>query len=371
MNQLRVTEKASPTDSRQNNRALLLQHLFHDGEMSRADLSRVSGLTRMSVSDLVAELDSEGLLLDLGTRARSKVGKPPTLIALDDNARHVISLNLSDDHRVTGALLNLRGEILERQEAALRGQMGEDAANVALGLARDLKQASKVPVLGVGIGSPGVVNRNGVILEAPNLGWVNQALAGPFSHSLGVPTHVVNDANAATLAIHTFHEGGGKNMMLVLIGQGVGAGLIIDGALVQGDAFTAGEIGHIVMDEEGALCSCGRRGCLETLLSVSNLGKQLSAADVEQQQRLLRKAGRSLGAALTPIIAALGISAVALAGPAEFMADALCEEVRSTVERRTLPAVTGQLQVDSATNPGDLVLQGAAALVLSNELGIS
>lgn len=371
MSQLRVTEKALPTHNRQHNRALILQHLFHDGQMSRADLSRASGLTRVTVSDLVGELQAEGLLLDLGPRSDARVGKPATVIALDDDARTIVSLAFSDDDHVTGALLNVRGVVLHRVRVAREGRTGDDAVRIALDVARDLVAASTAPVLGIGIGSPGVVDRDGVVREAPNLGWTDLHLAEVFDAELGVPTHVANDANAAALAIHTFHDGAGKNLMLVLLGDGVGGGLIIGGALVQGDEFTAGEIGHVVIDEDGDPCTCGKSGCLEAAISVSHLGPRLDAADPAKQQRLLRKAGRSLGAALTPIVAALGVNAIILAGPERFVQGTLLDEAFATIESRTLPAATRGLQMKPATNPEDLILQGAAALVLSLQLGIS
>jgi predicted NBD/HSP70 family sugar kinase len=371
MTQLRVTGKSLPTHNRQRNRALILQHLFHDGMMSRADLARATGLTPVTVSDLVNELRSEDLLLDLGRRVDTRIGKPATLIALDENSHHVVSLNLSGDDEFTGAITNIRGEILDRRRIALEGAIGQDAVAKAIALTDELLSGSTVRVLGIGIGTPGVVDREGTVREAPNLAWVDLDLAAAFAERFQVPVHVSNDANAAALAVHTFHEGAGKNLMLVMFGQGVGAGLIIGGSLVQGDQFTAGEIGHVVIDEDGELCTCGRRGCLEAVISISHLAPRLKAADPEQREEILRDAGRSLGRALSPIIAVLGVNTVILAGLAEYVAGPLLAEARSTITRRTLQAVTRELQMSAAGDSDDLVLRGATALVLTAELGIS
>ena len=97
MGQLRVTEKALPSHNRRHNRSLVLQRLFHDGEMSRADLARISGLTAVTISDLVGDLHSEGLLLDLGPRVDARVGKPALVIAFDHGARSIVGLDLSAD----------------------------------------------------------------------------------------------------------------------------------------------------------------------------------------------------------------------------------------------------------------------------------
>lgn len=371
MSQLRVTEKALPTHNRQHNRALVLQRLFHDGQMSRADLSRASGLTRVSISDLVGELQAEGLLRDIGPRTDARVGKPATLIALDDESRNIVSVSFSEDDFITAALLNIRGTVLQHQRLPRQGRSGMAAVEMGIDLARQLVDASAAPVLGVGIGAPGVVDHDGVVREAPNLSWVDLHLEDIFVDALKLPTYVANDANAAALAVHTYHHGSGKNLMLVLFADGVGSGLIIGGALVHGDEFTAGEIGHIVIDENGDVCTCGNTGCLEAMISVSHLRPRVRGADAARREEILRKAGRSLGTALAPIVAALGVNALIITGPRDLVAGSLLDEAEKTIARRTLPAVTRNLHIQAATNPDDLILQGAAALVLSAQLGIS
>jgi predicted NBD/HSP70 family sugar kinase len=371
MAQLRVSGKALPTHNRQHNRSLILQHLFHDGMMSRADLARSTGLTPVTVSDLVNELRSEALLLDLGRRADTRIGKPATLIALDENSHHVVSLNLSGEDEMTGAITNMRGEILHRRAVPLDGATGDGAVAKAVGLTAELLAEAEVRILGIGVGTPGVVDREGVVREAPNLGWSDLDLVASFGEHFDVPVHVSNDANAAALAVHTFRDGGGSNLMLVMFGDGVGAGLIIGGSLVEGDQFTAGEIGHVVIDEEGEPCTCGRRGCLEVAISVSHLAPRLAAAVEGERDRILGEAGRALGGALSPIIAVLGVDTVILAGPEDFVAGALLAEARTTIERRTLESVTRDLRMSAAVDSDDLVLQGATALVLTAELGIS
>jgi predicted NBD/HSP70 family sugar kinase len=369
--QLRVVGKSLPTHNRQHNRALILQYLFHDGMMSRADLARATGLTPVTVSDLVNELRSENLLLDLGRRADTRIGKPATLIALDENSHHVISLNLSGDDEFTGAVTNIRGDIIEHRRVALAGDTGQRAVDKAFALAEELIAASTVRVLGIGVGTPGVVDRRGVVRVAPNLEWVDLDLASLFVDRFAVPVHIANDANIAALAVHTFHEGAGANLMLVMFGHGVGAGLIIGGSLVQGDQFTAGEIGHVVVDDDGELCICGRRGCLEAAISVAHLAHRLSDSDAAQREQILGEAGEALGRILSPIIAALGVNKVILAGDVRFVAGPLLDRARSTVERRTLQASTKELHMTVAADGEDLVLQGSTALVLAAELGIS
>lgn len=370
MTQLRVTSKALPEHNRQHNRSLLLQTLLHDGPMSRADLARESGLTRVTVSDLVKELASEGLIDDLGTRTGAHVGKPAKLIGLNENAYHVVSLDLSPDDRFVGAIVAIDGHVVHRSEVPLENATGDDALRKALELAADLVKRTTARLLGIGIGTPGIVDPNGVVLSAPNLDWTGLPLATAFGAEFGVPVHVGNDANAAALAVRTFQDAG-PSLMLVAIEHGVGAGLIISDTLVEGIHSTAGEIGHLVADENGERCACGRRGCLEQTVAVPRLRSRIKAAGEDKRDAVLADAGHALGLALAPVIAALGLDDVVLAGPRDLVEGAFLNAALDTVRARILTPVGDGPRMRTANDGDDLVLLGAAVFVLSAELGVS
>ncbi len=158
---------------------------------------------------------------------------------------------------------------------------------------------------------------------------------------------------------------------MITVEHGVGAGLIIGGALVTGDQFSAGEIGHLIVDEDGEPCVCGRRGCLEVSLAAPHLRDRLRGADAADRASILGDAGRSLGIALAPIISALNLKDVVLCGPQELLAGPLLEAAKETIALRTLPAVSNGLDMRMAKGGEDLRLLGAAVLVLSSELGVS
>ena len=221
---LRPIGKLLAEDTRRHHRSLLLQHLFAEGPASRADLARATGLTRVTVSDLVGGLITDGLLGELGTPAESKVGKPPTLVGLLADATCIIALDLSPDDRMTGAVVNLFGQVKARAEAPLDGASGEEAVRVAVGLAERLRATADRPVLGVGVGTPGVVDGRGVILDAHNLHWAGVDLTGILRRRLDLPVYVANDANTAVLAEYTFGGTTAADLMLLRIGTGVGAG---------------------------------------------------------------------------------------------------------------------------------------------------
>jgi len=368
---LRAGRKVVPEDARRHNRALVLRSLFRAGPLSRADLARTTHLTPPSVSDLVAELLNEGLVEELGRRADQGVGKPATLVGIVPDSRHIVCLDLGDATAFHGARINLMGKVLDRRTIDREGLTGQDATDLAVELATSLAGDSDRPLLGVGIGSPGLVHPDGVVLEAANLRWHGEDLASAVAAPLDLPVHVANDANAATLAEYTFGDAHSQNLLLVKIGEGVGAGILIDGQLFVGDRFAAGEIGHVMVDERGERCACGRRGCLETAIAAPVVRRRIAGASAKEQKRVLEAAGRRLGMALATVVSAFNLDEVVLSGPADVVGEPFRHAALATIRRRMMPALGEHVELRSSSLGDDDVLLGAAVLVLSQELGVA
>jgi predicted ArsR family transcriptional regulator len=149
--------KAVPGDARRHNRALVLRTLFRSGPLSRADLARETHLTRVTTSDLASELLSDGLIEELGTRTDQGVGKPATLLGVVRRSRITVTLDLSDDEVFRAALVDLGGTVLDRRASKLEGRTGKEAVGLATDLAVELSESTDELVLGIGVGSPGVV----------------------------------------------------------------------------------------------------------------------------------------------------------------------------------------------------------------------
>ncbi|WP_102192511.1 ROK family transcriptional regulator [Microbacterium aurantiacum] len=367
---LRSRSKVLPEHARGHNRALVLQTLFHAGAMSRADLSRETGLTRVTISDLVAEFVADGIVIEMGVRAVAGPGKPPILIDIDRAGHQIIGLDLSGPNAFSGAVLSLDGEVLERQEVS-RPELpdGEAAYAATLALARGLVELSTRPLLGVGIGTPGVVRPDGVVLSSPNLGWANFPLEAKLGADLGLPALARNDANAAVLAEYTFGDAK-TDFMLIKIGKGVGAGLITGSQPLVGSRYAAGEIGHVVVGTDGGpRCACGKDGCLEAWLSITRLRAAI-AENPEGRDDILRDAGTRMAIAIAPIVAALDLSEVVLSGPAEMLDGILIDAAIETLHARTLEGVFEDVAI-RLTTQDDIVLRGAAVMVLSGQLGVS
>ncbi|GAA4718053.1 ROK family transcriptional regulator [Isoptericola chiayiensis] len=368
---LRATTKVLPEHARAHNRSLVLQHLFHEGPTSRAGLARATGLTRVTISDLVSVLLAEGLVEELGTQPGRRVGKPAILVGMRTDAYQIVAIDLSDDAVLRGAVLTLTGEAVERQSLGADDYRGDDLVELIARFARKLVAAATRPVIGIGVGSPGVVDPSGRVVEAPNVEWVDVPLAATLSDRIGLPVHVANDANSAALAEYTYGGATGSTLVLT-IGKGVGAGIMVDGARVHGAGYSAGELGHVTaVDDHGEPCACGRRGCLETVLSAPALRRALDGLEGPEADAALTGVGVTLGKALAPVVGALNLGEIVLAGPPELLGEPLRRAALETITDRTMPASAAGLGLRMSTLDDDVVLAGAAVLVLGAQLGVS
>lgn len=366
---LRHAAKVLPEHARAHNRSLVLQMLFHQGAMSRADLSRETRLTRVTISDLVAELIADGFVAERGIREVTGPGKPAILVDLDRAGHRIVGLDLSGTERFLGAILTLDGEIVARHDVPVPFDTADILATVVQ-LAKDLVDDAHAPVLGIGVGSPGIVDDLGTVRTAPNFGWTDVPLEPVLREAVGLPVLVANDANAAVLAEYTF-GGARDDVMLVRVGRGVGSGLLTGGQPMRGSRFAAGEIGHVTVGTDGGpVCVCGKIGCLEAWLSAPSLERALAEEEADREV-VLRDAGERLGIALAPIVGALDLSEIVLSGPAELLDGPLAQGAVETLRARTLAEFHDGVRVRMTAQGEDIVLRGAAVMVLSGQLGVS
>lgn len=372
---LRAAAKATRHASRTSNRRLALQTILRAQPVSRADIARATGLTRATISELVAELLEDGLVVEDG-QGQSSGGKPPTLLRLDAGARRIVAVDLSS-RPFRGALLDLEGAVHHRMEAD--GAADLDAVEV---LVDHLVAGSDAAVLGVGVGTPGVVD-DGTILQAANLGWTDVPLARRLADRTALPVHVANDAHVSAIDEFGRHPTL-ENVVVVRAGAGIGAGIVLDGRPFRGDGQAAGEIGHVPVPGSDRPCTCGRRGCLETIANLSALlteaGLDQGGSPTDQIERLLAAkaapqliadAGRALGTVLAMVVGVLDVHRVVVGGPLLALGEPFLAAVREAVEDSVLPAVAPHIRVEASSAGDDAVLAGAWALVMANELGVT
>ncbi|MER8047343.1 ROK family transcriptional regulator [Streptomyces sp. NPDC094032] len=366
------SERVKAQDGRAHNRSLVLATLYHRGAMSRADLTRVCGLTAPTISALVADLEAEGLVADSGplVGAGLRRGKPSSLVEIRDDAAVLVALDLSPSDCFRGAVTDLRGRVLARAETPLGKASGAAAAALVEELVAELLARAPRRVLGVGIASPGIVDDRGTVRQAGHLGWTELPLTERLGARFGVPVHVGNDVNAAALAAWHFHDVRAQNLMVITTEHGVGAGLIIGGELVEGEQFAAGEIGHITVAEDGEPCVCGRSGCLDPLIDSGHLRRRLAAAPAAGRPAVLAEAGRALGIVLAPIASVLNLNEVVVAGPADLLEGPFVEAAHAAVQARTLHPISASVHIRVLSAYAELTLLGGVCLVLAAELGV-
>lgn len=344
--------------------------------MSRADLSRTLGLTRVTVSDLVSDLLERGHVVELGQSDEVRPGKPAILVDINRQGLQVIGMDLAENSVLRAAVLDLDGNILERVERNIASETGQDVVSQVLELASEAAGRATATLLGIGVGTPGIVNADGVVTTAPNFEWKDVPLRDLLQEQTGLPTLVSNDADAAVHADYTF-GGGSDHMVLVKIGRGVGSGLIVGGRRTRGAHSAAGEIGHVTVGTDGGtMCKCGKTGCLETWMSVPNLERALAEASASAEPEaaagvVLREAGERLAIALAPVVGALDLAEVVLSGPRELLEGPLLDAVRQTLLERLLHQDPSPVSVRLAADAQDIVLRGAAVMVLWNQLGVA
>jgi predicted NBD/HSP70 family sugar kinase len=400
---MRLPAKATHAQTREHNHRLVLRTVYDFGPISRAEVARSTGLTRTTVSDVVTDLLEDGMVEEIG-RGPSSGGKAPILLGIVGDARQVIGLDLGES-TFTGALVNLRGEVRDVVELPVDGRNGEAALELVYRLVEELIRGASPTPLGIGVGTPGLVDtRTGTIRWAVNLDWQDLPLGGLLSDRFGVAANVANDSQAAALAEYTFGADGRRrpNLITIKVGRGIGAGLVLNGTLFQGDGFGAGEIGHVAVVNDGAACRCGRFGCLETVASsraiveraaalAAELGTPLASArstptgdgltidDVvrafaagdDAARTAALEAARFLGQAIANLIGALNIGRVVLDGPVTAFGDEWLATIADEARRRSLGLLSGDTEIEFGSLRPNVVVLGASALLITRELGLS
>src|SRR4051795_2097277 len=319
---------------RDGNRARLVDALRRAGTASRADLARATGLSRSTVSSLVADLHERGVVAERGDD-RSRAGRPGMLLALDPSAGAAVGVDFGHSH-LRVAVADLSSTVLaERLEALDVDHRADEALDRAVELVGAVLAEAGVArdrVLGAGMGLPGPIDRRtGTVGSSVILpGWAGVRAAEAMSARLGLPVLVDNDANLGALAEIAVGAGRGlDDVVYVKMASGIGAGLVLGGRLHHGATGVAGELGHVQVRADGAVCRCGNRGCLETVAASGALMESmrgahgpltvpallgLAAAGDLGAGRILEDAGRAVGSVLADLCNHLNPEAIVVGG---------------------------------------------------------
>jgi predicted NBD/HSP70 family sugar kinase len=374
-----VGDPTSPSDLRVSNRERLLMLLRSQGAMTQAQLARASGLSPATVSSIARELRDEGWLEDVGT------GGKRTALSLSRTAGVAVGIDFDHSH-VRVAIADLAHTILaEASEPLDVDHEAEEGIGLAGKMVRELLHdvgVSQRRVTGVGMGLPGPLRRDtGEIGDSAILpGWIGAKPEAMMSEELGLSVRVENDANLGALSEIVWGGGRGcSELLYVKVASGVGAGLVLNGRLYGGHAGTAGEIGHVTVDESGPVCRCGNRGCLEVYAGADAVldplrrrhGRHITLRRVialAQEgdlgcRRVIADAGRSLGLAIAGTCNLLAPERVIVGGELAAAGAILLDPLRTVVQRSAIASLRGTPVLAGVLGERAEVL-GAVALVL-------
>lgn len=391
-------KKATHQLTKLHNRDLVLQTIFEHISISRAEIARQTQLTRATVSDLVSELMDAGLVEEVGFGSSSG-GKNPILLVLKANSRYLIGCNLAQD-RFIGSVVNLRGEIMETVEIPFSGTDGEQALSHVYEILDQLTRKEWSPIVGIGIGTPGLVNtRAGVVVDAVNLNWKDVPLARLLSDRYQLPVTVLNDSQATAIGefVYSGNFRSDENAIVINVKHGIGAGILINGQLFQGDGGGAGEIGHILINENGPLCRCGRNGCLETIAStraivqraqsmlpdyptstLAEISGDLKLEDIETAYhqldalavRVVSDAADAMGKSIASLIGTLNIRKIIFTGYMNRFGESWLEKIRDSMKQASLMRLATGTQLEFGDLGFKACVLGSSAFMLLDDYSL-
>ncbi|GAA0554170.1 ROK family transcriptional regulator [Paractinoplanes ferrugineus] len=374
-------------DVRRANRSSLLTDLFHGGLQSRQQLAGTTALSQASVSNLIGEMLEEGLVEEAGL-VGSDGGRPRVLLRVRPGFRYLVGADVAET-RILVELYDLAMTRLAVAELTHDDDPDQVAAQLLAGLNTVLADADVSPheVLGYGVGVPGVVDADGVV-DSQSTGWDAVPLGAMLRAGTGVPIFVENGAKTFGQAEMWFGAGrGARHAVIIMIGTGVGAAVVMDGRGYRGANSNAGEWGHTTLVYDGEQCRCGARGCLEAYVGADRIGRRLATATghpftPDLLARLLSAdpippaavevfttTAGYLGAGIADLINLFSPERIVIGGIAgSIFGERFLPEIRDAVARHALRRPYAQTSIALCSLGIDAVAMGAATLPIAQLL---
>lgn len=377
---------SEPDPSRRNNLSLLTSLVHHRGVLSRAQLTRHTGLNRSTVGTLIGQLVSLGVVYETAPAGEGQVGRPSPEVHPSPSVA-ALAVNPEID-AVTIGLVSLGGKVQKKiRFETERIPSAREAVNIASAVIAGMRSEldASYRITGIGVAVPGLVNRDdGVVRLAPHLGWRNEPVARMLSEATGYPCQAANDASLGAEAELIFGAGAGQENLIYLNGgaSGIGGGIIADGQLLRGASGYAGELGHTFVRTGGKTCHCGATGCLETEVSQSRLLELagLTRGDTADLEKALADSSSPevndevnrqllyLGLALRNAVNIFNPEAIVLDGFLGTLHALAPTSLNGTLLSQAMDGPAGQVKIYRAALGSDLMMIGAAELAFTQFL---
>ncbi len=376
---------------KKQNKSLVLDKIISEEIISRADIAKKSGLNKGTVSALVNELLEAELIYESGP-GESSGGRRPVMLLFNNKAGYSIGIDLGVNY-LLGVLTDLSGNIIEEKRILyndLPYKEIEDKIFTIISHLISVAPESKYGVIGIGIGVPGTVNRDEVILLAPNLNWKNIDLKDVIEKQYDIPVIIENEANAGAYGEKKFGVGKDFNdIIYISAGIGIGVGLFLNGDLYRGNNGFSGELGHMTIEVNGATCSCGNEGCWELYASEQALIRNaqklgliipmndeppienlltLARNNNEQATSLFEEIGDYLGVGINNIINTFNPQQVIIGNQIAALEEWIISPLKKRVARQGLWFQQSGLQIDFSENYTLSTPLGVAAFTIERFL---
>jgi N-acetylglucosamine repressor len=366
------------------NRSLLLNAIKSEGEVSRAALAHMTGLSPATVTAITGQLIEENMIFEKNT-GDSTGGRPPIMLALNPRGGFVIGVKLMEDHAV-GALTDLNASILAKDSIDLPDRQLESSVEVLAELVNRLVKSARIKkkqLMGVGLGLAGVVDfGKGIVKQNPYFGWKDIPLRDLIKNKLRVPVYIDNDVNTLTLSEKWLEPGLKEdNFIVITIGRGIGMGIVINGQIYRGKGGGAGELGHVMVDPNGPLCDCGKHGCLESFLgdralvqyaktqldvSIETLDELIKRAETDEKAaNILAYGGKLLGVQIANLVNIFDPKLIIVSGEGIRMGEVFFSAVHSTFNEHVMPGLAKDTEIRIDSWGDDIWALGAASLVIA------
>jgi glucokinase-like ROK family protein len=366
-----------------NKHAVLDLIRFTPGGISRAELAQRMLISRAAVSAIINDLIEIELIHETESR-NSHSGRPPIILEINPAHGHVIGIDMGATH-LSIILTDFNAQVIDELESPFQINRGPEIClhdiDILLKevLSRNNLSISAISAIGIDVPGP-IVADAGIVLAPPIMpGWDRYPIRATLETLWNVPVALSNDAESGALGEWAFGAGRGeRDLAYIKVGTGIGAGLLLDGRIYRGATGSAGEIGHLTMDENGPLCNCGNFGCLEaiaggqaiarqaqeavkkgerTILSSMGPVEKLSPQEVASAarrgdlvaQKIVSQAGSQLGIALAGLVNLFNPGMVVVGGGIAQIGDLFLQPIRDAVMRRSLPAAARTVKITTAT----------------------
>ncbi|MEI2402041.1 ROK family transcriptional regulator [Niallia taxi] len=365
---------------KKENKSLVLSQIINHAPLSRADIAQRSGLNKGTVSSLVAELIEEKLINESGP-GESSGGRRPVMLHFNHGAGHTIGIDLGVNY-ILGVLTDLSGNIVVHKNEAYKNTSYEDTISRVVNIIKFLISAappSPYNIVGIGVGTPGIIDKNGTLLLAPNLGWQDIPFQTELEKIFQIPVIVENEANTGAYGEKQFGVGQhADNLIYISAGIGIGAGIIINGELYSGFTGYSGEVGHMTIDRNGAKCTCGNKGCWElyaseqALLSKANsknLPKEIGLDNIislakegnKEILETLAEIGENLAVGIINIIHAFNPEQIIIGNRLASCKQWLEPKVKEVIQQYTSPFNQTDIRIDFSSPSMPVSAIGASA----------